>query len=403
MVMAMDLDLKRMDEQLKPHVDRLLNILEKGGPAGRGKTRLFPTEDLLFGMECGKLLKEKGRLKSNPKSGGGRGNPLFGSAEKGCQQRSTELIKEDAGERHPPLPEEGWQLDPKKLTIKALIDEGASGFIYRGSYNSLDVAVKVFEWEDVNTRQKVEKDFLQEVSVWYHLDHPNVAKFIGGIRSLSKVNIMPKHTFRVPKNGYCLVVEYLAGGSLREHLSRHRTKKLSERDIVHFAIDIAKGLCYLHSKKIIHRDVMTRNLLLDKEGRVKFVDFGVSRLEAANKNLMTASAGTQGYMAPEVFDGEEYDHKCDIYSFGICLWEIYTCTFIVDQGRKLDIPDSCPKSLADLMTLCLDSDSSKRPEMEMVVKMLEAIPTQDTSRKLHYTKSVGCFSIFSSLQKHPHS
>ncbi|CAH9130669.1 unnamed protein product [Cuscuta epithymum] len=397
--MAVTIDLKRMDEQLKPHVDRLLNVLDSGGRhSAAGKTRLLGTEDLLFGTEK-RLVKEKGRLHSTPKPGGGGRNPLFGRAESGGQQRSTEA----AGERHPELPAEGWQLDPKKLTIKALIGEGASGFIYRGSYNALDVAVKVFEWEDVNTRQKVENDFLHEVAVWYHLDHPNIAKFIGGIRSLSKVNIIPKHSFRVPKNGYCIVVEYLSGGSLQTHLSKHRTKKLCDRDILHFAIDIAKGLCYLHSKKIVHRDVMTQNLLLNKEGRVKFVDFGVSRLEAAKRNTMTATAGTQGYMAPEVYDGKEYDHTCDVYSFGICLWEICNCAFIVYQDRKLDAPDSCPKGLADVMKMCWDSDSRKRPEMDMVVKRLEAIYTSEYASREVHSKGVGCVSLLSGLRKHSHS
>ncbi|KAL2483328.1 Protein kinase superfamily protein [Forsythia ovata] len=129
-----------------------------------------------------------------------------------------------------------------------------------------------------------------------------------------------------PQNVCCLVVEYLAGGTLKSYLIKNRIKKLPLKVVVRIALDIARGLSYMHSLNIVHRDVKTENMLLDKEGRVKITDFGVSRVEAANLSEMTVRTGTVGYMAPEVFIGIPYDRKCDVYSFGICLWEIYCCS-----------------------------------------------------------------------------
>ncbi|KAL2537985.1 Protein kinase superfamily protein [Forsythia ovata] len=102
-----------------------------------------------------------------------------------------------------------------------------------------------------------------------------------------------------PQNVCCLVVEYLAGGTLKSYLIKNRIKKLPLKVVVRIALDIARGLSYMHSLNIVHRDVKTENMLLDKEGRVKITDFGVSRVEAANLSEMTVRTGTVGYMAPE--------------------------------------------------------------------------------------------------------
>ncbi|KAM3291127.1 serine/threonine-protein kinase STY8-like [Capsicum chacoense] len=127
--------------------------------------------------------------------------------------------------------------------------------------------------------------------------------------------------------GYGVVVEYVSGGTLRSHLLKNSIiKRLSLDSVIQLALDVARGLSYLHSKKIVHRDVKTTNLVVDKKGRIKIIDFGVSRVEASCPIDMTAETGTVGYMAPEVLLGLPYDHKCDVYSFGICLWEIYCCS-----------------------------------------------------------------------------
>ncbi|MFS7947052.1 putative dual-specificity kinase TKL-Pl-4 family [Helianthus anomalus] len=117
---------------------------------------------------------------------------------------------------------------------------------------------------------------------------------------------------------------------------------------------------------------------------------------------MTCETGTLGYMAHEVLNRNPYNRKFDVYSFGICLWEIYCCnmpypdlsfsevTSVVvrhvqtsDQfcwlkivhNLRLDIPRWCPSSLSNVMKLCWDANPDKRPEMDEVVRMLEGIDT----------------------------
>uniref|UniRef100_A0A3Q7GUA8 Protein kinase domain-containing protein n=2 Tax=Solanum lycopersicum TaxID=4081 RepID=A0A3Q7GUA8_SOLLC len=163
--------------------------------------------------------------------------------------------------------------------------------------------------------------------------------------------------------------------------------------VIQIALDVARGLSYLHSKKIVHKDVKTSNLIMDKDARVKIIDFGVSRIEASCPLDMTAQIGTIDYMAPEVLIGVPYDHKCDVYSFRICLWEIYCCS-IPYNGKFLlltqvhvntrvlrpEIPNKCPSIVANIMKQCWHADPKERPEMKEVMLMLEAIDTSQVAQ-----------------------
>ncbi|PVH38327.1 hypothetical protein PAHAL_5G230600 [Panicum hallii] len=263
---------------------------------------------------------------------------------------------------------EDWEIDPAKLIIKGVIARGTFGTVHRGVYDGQDVAVKLLDWGEDGHRSEQEiaalrAAFAQEVAVWHKLDHPNVTK--------------------------------------------NRRRKLAFKVVVQIALDLARGLCYLHSKKIVHRDVKTENMLLDKTRTVKIADFGVARVEASNPSDMTGETGTLGYMAPEVLNGHAYNRKCDVYSFGICLWEIYCCDMpypdlsfsevtsaVVRQNLRPEIPRCCPSSLANVMKRCWDANPDKRPEMAEVVSMLEAIDTSKGGGMIPTDQTQGCLSCF---------
>lgn len=203
---------------------------------------------------------------------------------------------------------EEWEIDPGKLVVKGVIARGTFGTVHRGVYDGQDVAVKLLEWGEEGHRTEAEiaslrAAFTQEVAVWYKLDHPNVTKFIGATMGSSGLNIQTEAGGRLgmPSNVCCVVVEYLPGGALKSFLIKNRKRKLAFKVVVQLALDLARGLSYLHSKKIVHRDVKTENMLLDKTRTVKIADFGVARVEAQNPNDMTGETGTLGYMAPEIW------------------------------------------------------------------------------------------------------
>ncbi|KAL5202348.1 hypothetical protein ABZP36_013300 [Zizania latifolia] len=363
-VRADQIDLKSLDEQLERHLSRAWTMEKR---------------------------KEEAAAADN------RGKPALATAHS----------------QHRRQRREDWEIDPTKLVIRGVIARGTFGTVHRGVYDGHDVAVKLLDWGEDGHRTEQEigalrAAFSQEVSVWHKLDHPNVTKFIGAIMGARDLNIQTENGhLGMPSNICCVVVEYLPGGALKTFLIKNRRKKLAFKVVVQISLDLARGLSYLHSKKIVHRDVKTENMLLDKTRTMKIADFGVARLEASNPSDMTGETGTLGYMAPEVLNGSPYNRKCDVYSFGICLWEIYCCDMpypdlsfsevtsaVVRQNLRPEIPRCCPSSLANVMKRCWDANPDKRPEMVEVVSMLEAIDTSKGGGMIPVDQTQGCLSCF---------
>ncbi|KAK6122688.1 hypothetical protein DH2020_043572 [Rehmannia glutinosa] len=310
-------------------------------------------------------------------------------------------------------PKEVWEINPSKLEIRYLVAQGTYGTVFRGTYDTQDVAVKLLDWgEDgmatADETRALRASFKQEVSVWHKLDHPNVTRFIGASMGTSQFKIPSKNPSdgftSLPSRACCVVVEFLSGGTLKKFLFKNRKKKLAFKIVIQLALDLSRGLSYLHSKKIVHRDVKAENMLLDSNRTLKIADFGVARVEAQNPRDMTGETGTLGYMAPEVLDGKPYNRKCDVYSFGICLWEIYCCDLpytdlsfadvssaVVRQNLRPGIPRCCPSSLANIMKKCWDTNPEKRPDMAEVVRLLEAIDTSKGGGMIPEDQAQGCF------------
>lgn len=315
-------------------------------------------------------------------------------------------------------PAEEWEIDLAKLDLRNVIAHGTYGTVYRATYDNQDVAVKLLDWGEDGIATTAETaalraSFRQEVAVWHKLDHPNVTKFIGASMGTSNLKIPSKvpsadNHNPLPSRACCVVVEYLPGGTLKQYLIRNRRKKLAFKIVVQLALDLARGLSYLHSRKIVHRDVKTENMLLDGHRNLKIADFGVARVEAQNPRDMTGETGTLGYMAPEVLEGKPYNRTCDVYSFGICLWEIYCCDMpypdlsfadvssaVVRQNLRPDIPRCCPNSLANIMKKCWDANPEKRPAMEEVVRMLEAVNTSKGGGMIPDDQTPTCLCLVS--------
>ncbi|PHT28104.1 hypothetical protein CQW23_32290 [Capsicum baccatum] len=158
---------------------------------------------------------------------------------------------------------EEWELDPKKLKISNFIAKGAYGSVYKGVYEGKQVVVKILDLSDEKRRATLTKAFAQEVSIWHKLDHPNVARLIGASKRLPEVSTSGRrwkwnfaarnHSWKIYRVGYCIVV----GGMLRSHLLKNSIlgRRLSLNSVTKLALDVARGLSYLHSKKVIPRDV----------------------------------------------------------------------------------------------------------------------------------------------------
>ncbi|KAF0889355.1 hypothetical protein E2562_023655 [Oryza meyeriana var. granulata] len=332
---------------------------------------------------------------------------------------------------HDDGPKAAWEIDLSKLEIGHVVEHGDHGTLFRGKYYGHDVAVKLLDWGEDGYSSEAQiahfRTSLKEVvAVWHEFNHPNITKFIGASMGTTNLNIpenIPDHSSKkgartaLPERACCVVVEYLTGGTLKQHLIKQyrKNKKLSYREVVRLALGLARGLSFLHSKKIVHRDVKTENLLLDHQLNLKIADFGVARVvEAQDPKDLTGTTGTLAYMAPEVVAGKPYNRKCDVYSFGICLWETYCCDMpyrpyadlsfvdfssaVIHQNLRPEIPDYCPSAMASIIQRCWDANPDVRPEMEEVVCLLEALDTSKGGSMVPEGKTKqpggGCFCFF---------
>ena len=183
-----------------------------------------------------------------------------------------------------------------------------------------------------------------------------------------------------------MVLEYMDGGTLWETL-----RKRPEN--VHFmsmSVQLARGMKYLHEKgEMIHRDLKSPNILLNSNGQLKIVDFGLTLMGHAQHNNKTAEVGTLRWMAPEVMTHQPYSYSADVYSFGIILWELLTkdvpwrtlhidgrlpplAMFQALQAQKRPIiPSGTPKRIRKLVTACWHPDPESRPTFGEILTMLE--------------------------------
>lgn len=122
---------------------------------------------------------------------------------------------------------------------------------------------------------------------------------------------------------YCIITEYMSQGTLRMYLNKKEPYSLSTETILRLALDISRGMEYLHSQGVIHRDLKSNNLLLNDDMRVKVADFGTSCLETQCRETK-GNKGTYRWMAPEMIKEKPCTRKVDVYSFGIVLWELTT-------------------------------------------------------------------------------
>lgn len=259
-----------------------------------------------------------------------------------------------------------WEIDPTDIVFNDKIASGAFGDLFRGSYCGQDVAIKVLRGIHDNSAQF--QEFLQEVAIMRKVRHRNVVQFIGACTK---------------KPHLCIVFEYMRGGSVYDHLRMGGSLPISF--ILRVALEVCRGMDYLHKRKIVHRDLKAANLLLDEHGTVKIADFGVARV-VEGPGVMTAETGTYRWMAPEVIEHKPYGQKADVFSFGVVVWELLTgevpysdmtplqaAVGVVQQGLRPPIPARCPAALSDVIRLCWQRDPSVRPSFEVLKEKFEVM------------------------------
>ncbi|XP_029970160.1 mitogen-activated protein kinase kinase kinase 20-like [Salarias fasciatus] len=239
-----------------------------------------------------------------------------------------------------------------------------------GSFGSVYRALWISQDKEVAVKKLLKID--KEAEILSVLSHKNIIQFYGAV---------------LESPNYGIVTEYASGGSLYEYLSSEQSEEMDMEQIMTWAIQIAKGMHYLHAEapvKVIHRDLKSRNVVMTADKVLKICDFGASKFLSHTTHMTVV--GTFPWMAPEVIQSLPVSETCDTYSYGVVLWEMLTrevpfkgfeglqvAWLVVEKQERLTIPTSCPASFAELMRKCWQADPKERPQFKQVLVTLETM------------------------------
>ncbi len=245
------------------------------------------------------------------------------------------------------------------------LGEGGMGVVYLAEDLKLErkVAIK-FLPRHIAANSEERERFKIEAKAAAALNHPNIA------------TIYTIEEFDDPQLGMqmFIVMEYIEGKELKDIVRTYSNKPLQMDEIINYAIQIAEGLEAAHKKGILHRDIKSSNIMITNEGKAKVMDFGLAKIgQGAEITKIGTTVGTTSYMSPEQTKGADIDHRSDIWSFGVVLYEMLTgklpftgdydqailYSILNEEPRTVELSDD-QKSFYGVIKKALQKDPGKR-------------------------------------------
>mmetsp|Transcript_10865 Transcript_10865/g.20022 ORF Transcript_10865/g.20022 Transcript_10865/m.20022 type:complete len:407 (-) Transcript_10865:127-1347(-) len=285
----------------------------------------------------------------------------------------------------------------RQLQNVEYLTDGGNSWIHTAVFNGKPVVVKTLKPECQDVALAI-NEIEAELSVHSKLNHPNIVSLIGaGLTS---------------KGVRFIVLERLDGGTLTQMLGYDtrirdrrrrfwRKKQLAYLEVLRCARSLASAMHYCHEEAIpgsmvLHRDLKPDNIGFTIDGTMKLLDFGLARiLENADPQsnelyAMSGETGSLRYMAPEVAEGLPYNHKADVYSFGIILWELNSgkkpfvglnrqsfYERVVHGGERPSLNKKWPSELCKLITDCWNVDIDSRPTFQDIVERMDSLLSKE--------------------------
>jgi serine/threonine protein kinase len=250
-----------------------------------------------------------------------------------------------------------------------LIGRGGNGnkvYLVKDLNTGVKYALKRIHLDFTEAKEKEKNE--NEIEIFKSLNHPNLIQYIT--------------SFYDKKKRLCIIMEYADNGDLYSIVKNHRqTKKHINEDLIwKFVLQIFQGIKYIHSKKIIHRDIKCQNIFLTNNGTIKIGDFGISRLlKNTVDDFAKTPIGTPYFLSPEICSGSKYNFKIDMWMIGCVLYELATlrkpfeAPSIPELVEKIKNQDFIPISkiysneLQFLIEKLLNKDPLNRPSIKEVL------------------------------------
>uniref|UniRef100_A0A8B9LPK7 Tyrosine-protein kinase n=1 Tax=Astyanax mexicanus TaxID=7994 RepID=A0A8B9LPK7_ASTMX len=292
--------------------------------------------------------------------------------------------------------QEPVQFEERHLIFLQQLGKGNFGSVEMCRYDPLQdstgevVAVKKLQ----HSTTEHMRDFEREIEILKSLQHENIVKYKGVCYGAGRRNLR-------------LVMEYLPYGSLRDYLNKNRDR-IDHKKLVHYASQICKGMEYLANKRYIHRDLATRNILVESEFRVKIGDFGLTKVLPQDKEYYKVKEPGESpifWYAPESLTESKFSVASDVWSFGVVLYELFThsdkiCSpptvfmsmmggdkqsqtivyhliELLKRGNRLPQPVGCPSEMYEIMQECWDNDPSFRPAFKELALRVDLFRDSD--------------------------
>ena len=206
-----------------------------------------------------------------------------------------------------------------KYEVIKILGEGSFGkcYLMRDRVKRIQVCVKVIKIKNMPQKERVATQM--EVDLLRRLCHPNIVRY---------------HDSFMAKKGasLCISMEYCDGGDLADQIKNAKRHLFSEDKILHWFVQMALGLHYMHANKVLHRDLKTQNVFLLGNGRLVLGDLGISKVLDGTMDFAQTCIGTPYYMSPEIFKSKPYSYKSDVWALGCVLYELTTLNHAFDAG-----------------------------------------------------------------------